>query len=121
MITRSEANKTQSNEINIIIDANGSWQSVCKWAENDGLYEEQKTAFEILVASYVLSFYDEAVVENDEQFEEFDEKRDSLMKLARQNTNDSSPLRMFLTGPAGAGKCKSENIFVFTLKNYLNF
>jgi len=107
-ITRSQANDGLSNTENEIINANGTWQSIAKWGENEGLDGEQQTAFEILAATYVLSFYDDAIVEpaNTEKYPEFVERRTGLSKLARQNTNKETPLCMFITGPAGAGKCK---------------
>jgi hypothetical protein len=42
---------------------NGTWQSIWRWGENEGLDGDQHTAFEILAATYVVSFYDEAIVE----------------------------------------------------------
>ena len=108
IITRSEANEDRSIPEREIIDANGTWQSISNWGGNEGLDEEQQTAFEILASTYVLSFYDEAKVEkiNPEKFAEFIERRSGLSKLARQKTNKEQPLCMFITGPAGAGKCK---------------
>ena len=91
-----------------IISADGTWQSIARWGENGGLDGDQLTAFEILAATYVLSFYDEAVVEatNSENYEEFVKRKNYLCQLARRNTNNEKPLCMFITGPAGAGKCK---------------
>jgi hypothetical protein len=109
-ISRSQADEEDPNAPEkAIICANGSWQSISKWGENDGLDKEQQTAFEILVATYVLSFYEEATVVsvNPESYEEFIEKKNGLRQLARRNPDNEDPLCMFITGPAGAGKCKS--------------
>jgi hypothetical protein len=108
-ITRSQANEDPNSVERKIVSANGTWQSISKWGENEGLDGEQQTAFEILAATYVLSFYDEAIVEatNAETYLQFTEKKNGLCKLARQNTDTTEPLCMFITGPAGAGKCKS--------------
>ena len=105
-ITRSQTNDDPNATEKEIIDANGTWQSIAKWGENDGLDGEQQTAFEILAAMYVLSFYEEARVEA-ENYLEFDEKKNGLCKLARRDRNNEQPLCMFITGAAGAGKCKS--------------
>jgi hypothetical protein len=108
-ITRSQMNDDDNNETEKeIINANGTWQSISKWGENDGLDAGQQTAFEILAATYVLSFYDESIVEasNSQSYESFTEKRDSLSKLARRKSGNEDPLCMLITGPAGAGKCK---------------
>jgi hypothetical protein len=110
-ISRSQANEEDPNAPEkVIILANGSWQSILKWGENDGLDAEQQTAFEIMVAMYVLSFYEEATVlsADTEIYEEFIEKKNGLRKLARRNPDNEDPLCMLITGPAGAGKCKSK-------------
>jgi hypothetical protein len=109
-ITRSEANDDANSPEKETINANGTWQSIAKWGVNDGLDDEQQTAFEILAAMYVLSFYDEAIVEavTEGSYEEFVERKNGLCKLARRNMETEEPLCMFITGPAGAGKCKSK-------------
>ena len=110
IITRTQANEDQNGTGKKRINANGTWQSIVEWGENDGLDMEQQTAFEILTATYVLSFYDEATTEaiDSDNYEAFNEGEKNLRKLARRKTNDTAPLVMFITGPAGAGKCKSE-------------
>jgi len=88
-----------------IIHANGSWQSIVAWGKEAGLDSEQQTAFEILAATYVLTFYDEAThipIENDEDFKK---QKESLCTIARRQLTLDKPLRMFITGAAGAGKC----------------
>ncbi len=107
-ITRTQANEAIHATEREIISANGTWQSISRWGENEGLDGDQQTAFEILAATYVLSFYDEAIVEatNSVTYEEFVERKNGLCQLARRDTNNEKPLCMFITGPAGAGKCK---------------
>ena len=107
-ITRTQANEAIHATEREIISANGTWQSISRWGENEGLDGDQQTAFEILAAVYVLSFYDEAIVEatNSVTYEEFVERKKGLCQLARRDTNSEKPLCMFITGPAGAGKCK---------------
>jgi hypothetical protein len=69
---------------------NGSWQSISRWGENEGLDGDQQTAFEMLATTYVLSFYDEAIVEatNWVTYEEFVERKNGLYQLARQDPQD---------------------------------
>jgi len=90
-----------------VVEATGTWESIVAWAKNEGLDAEQETAFEILAAAYVLSFVDEAEddLDNQNDKEQFRNRRDALRKLARQK-EPSSPIRLFVTGPAGAGKSK---------------
>jgi hypothetical protein len=90
-------------------DACGSWQSIVNWAQISGLDPEQQVAFEVLAATYVLTFYDEAS-ENSADETQFRENKARLFQLARKNPTTESPLRMFVTGPAGSGKCKEETI-----------
>jgi hypothetical protein len=90
-------------------DACGSWQSIVNWAQIAGLDPEQQVAFEVLAATYVLTFYDEAS-ENSTDEIEFRENKARLLQLARRKPTTESPLRMFVTGPAGAGKCKEQTI-----------
>ena len=77
-----------------------------------GLDGGQQTAFEILAATYVLTFYDEANDNLDEKEDQdaSTERSKKLQTLARRQSTHAilpnEPLRMFVTGPAGAGKCK---------------
>ena len=105
-ISRSEIN---DNTERTIVNANGTWQSISKWGESDGLDGDQQTAFEILAARYVLSFYEDAISEtaNSEIYTAFVDNKQNLYQLTRRNSDNKEPLIMFLTGPAGAGKCKS--------------
>jgi hypothetical protein len=97
----------------VAADASGSWESVVKWGRIAGLDAEQEVAFQVLAATYVLTFYDEATenhsVETEVQL--MKENRIRLMKLARVDPEKPDmPLRMFVPGPAGAGKCKKQII-----------
>jgi hypothetical protein len=88
-----------------IVKAKGSWQSILAWGINAELDDEQQTAFSILAATYVLTFYDDA--ENDISgtlLPDIEQYR-VLCQLARKRETNVGPLRMFVTGPAGAGKC----------------
>jgi hypothetical protein len=68
---------------------------------------EQMTAFEIRTATYVLTFYDEAIRDTSGADQSCSEKaKDGLCQLARRNLYSDAPLIMFVTGLAGAGKCK---------------
>ena len=90
-ISRSQANDDLNETEKEIVDANRTWQSVSKWGKNEGLDKEQQTAFEILAAKYVLTFYEEAVVNaavvdttglEKESYIKFIKKKANLYKLA---------------------------------------
>ena len=75
--------------------------------EKNELDQEQQPAFEILASNFVLGFVDEAL-QPDIQSAESKKNRKALMTLARRSLPvHQKPLCMFITGPAGAGKCKS--------------
>ena len=117
-ITRSQMSDDHNESEKEIVNANGTWQSISKWGENDGLDLGQQTAFEILAATYVLSFYDEARVDVtiSDTYESFAKRKDGLSKLARRKPGNEDPLCMFITGPAGAGKCKLKEMNDRTFK-----
>ena len=113
VITRSDenVNEVESNEKKII-NATGSCESIQLWGENEKLDLEQQTAFEIVIASYVLTFYNEAMSNRSIRHDDIDyiKRTRDLHTLARRS-NPRSKLRMFVTGPAGAGKCKNQNCY----------
>jgi hypothetical protein len=107
-LTRSQANEDPNAMETEIINANGTWQPISKWGENNRLDTGQQTAFEILAATQVLSFHDKATAEGTraETYDAFLERQNGVCQLARQKPGNEDPLCMFLTGLAGAGKCK---------------
>jgi hypothetical protein len=88
---------------NRMLNATGSWQSIVQWGKKAELDPEQQTAFEILTATYVLTFHEDA--RQDHRALDLTEQVEMLQTLTRTNVNKPGRLRMFLTGPAGAGKC----------------
>ena len=82
-----------------------------------GLDVDQQVAFEILASTYVLTFHYDA--KQDLFGSDFDDLEKQIMNLkqfARQPPHSAKPLRLFVTGPAGAGKCKQafQNAFYST-------
>ena len=72
---------------------------------NENFDDEQQIAFKILAATYVLTFYDDA--QNDLEVDTtFQENKQNLCHLGRRQMIVHGPLRMFVTGMVGAGKCK---------------
>ena len=92
-----------------IIEPNGTWESIVAWGRNAKLDTEQEIAFQIMAATYVLTFIEEAVEDCKlkETKTEFLKRKKQLELLARrQEGRKNGPPRIFITGPAGAGKCK---------------
>jgi hypothetical protein len=104
--------QTLHDNQNTTLKASGSHQSIILWGQNDNLDTNQQIAFEILAATYVLTFYEDAT--GNEVLVELDD----LRKIARRRENDNKSLIMFVTGPAGAGKCKSYCINQFQKASY---
>ena len=95
------------------VNANGTWDSIVAYGKIAGLDREQQTAYEILAATYVLSFCTEAegTLPTEAERQHFRKQKSRLCRLARRRRNASPdrPLRMFVTGPAGAGKSKQRS------------
>ena len=101
----SENEESQSRKH--IITPNGNCESIVAWDKNAKLYSEKEVAFHILASAYVLTFMKEA----EENCVEMSatalmERKRALELLARRRENLSGPIHLFVTGPAGAGKCK---------------
>jgi hypothetical protein len=107
-LTRTQADEGSDGVEKEIINANGAWQSIQKWGKNEVLDDDQVTAFEILAATYVLTFSDEAIIDasNSESLNAFDVRVRGLLQLARKSEDIKKPLCMFITGPAGVRKYK---------------
>jgi hypothetical protein len=101
-LLRVNDNPTVSN---MVVNATGTWESIVMWGINAGLDEGQQCAFEILVANYVLTFSEDAKKNDDENEIAFRDRLEKLCKLGRRDPQSFVPLCMFVTGPAGAGKC----------------
>ena len=86
--------------------ADGSAESIISFGKTRGLDSNQQLAFQIIVATYVLTFYDEASPANDNlDLNLFESEIIRLRELAKPlNPTSTSRLRMLVTGPAGAGK-----------------
>jgi len=91
--------------------ANGTANSIILWGKRDKLDKEQQIAFEIITATYVLTFVNNAIGDH----RDFDLTLiPNLKTLARKFRKDETgevveynkPLCLFVTGPAGSGKCK---------------
>lgn len=103
LFSRSQEILQQNINENTTQTAVGTAASIIQWGRIDVLDKNQQIAFEILAATYVLTFCEDAseipnIVCVDEEKQ--------LKQLTRCKTGNLDKLRMFLTGPAGAGKCK---------------
>ena len=97
LLVSANANPTNQTD-----DATGSVASIITWCKNDRLDTNQQIAVEIMIATYILTFYENA--EGDDVLDQME----GLKRLARRKPNNCETLCMFITGPAGAGKCKCD-------------
>jgi len=82
------------------IKATGTSASIVLFGIKERLDKEQQMAFEIVVATFVLGFFEsDAITTSTEQMVV------DLKCLARKTKNPNRPMVLFITGPAGAGKC----------------
>jgi hypothetical protein len=105
-VTNNNGVQQDSNPGKII--CNGTWSSIVLWGIQAGLDKNQQVAYEILTATFVLTFYEDAEDCNIQVFTDFSLEcnEQNLTLLTRKNPK--TPLRFFITGPAGAGKCESK-------------
>ncbi len=87
-----------------LLQANGTSKSILNWAGEACLDYEQKQAFQVIVSSFVLTFfYDSNGHQNKYSFFLKKEVR-KLQKLVGHRIAKEKQLILFLHGPAGSGK-----------------
>ena len=86
----------------MVIKANGSAQSIKEWSKKSRLDEHQRTAFEIIISSFILTFFDD--LDATTKVDDIDEEKKKLKKLADTEKRESEQLIALLHGPGGSGK-----------------
>ena len=84
--------------------ANGTCKSIKQWGRENGLDKEQQMAFELIVGTYILSFFEHLHYDIVDMTNLLEEEK-NLKSMVRYKI-DLGPMRLFITGPAGSGKCK---------------
>jgi 6-pyruvoyl-tetrahydropterin synthase len=99
MTTRTGTTENQCTTVD------GSAESIIQYGKDRQLDPEQQLAFQIITATYVLTFYEEAASDPVLNFPRVEEEKEKLNQLAKPlNPESTDHLRLFVTGPAGAGK-----------------
>ena len=105
---RNRSFQTNSNQTLIeTYEANGSVYSIINWARQAKLDAEQKRAFEMIVGSFVLTFYDEAKRDYNRSAHTrsvFVNAKSRLEQLVETNHMNLNQLILLLHGPGGSGK-----------------
>ena len=101
---------TSSPEVDYVVEVTGTAANIIDYGLSRKLDLDQQTAFEILAAEFVLSFVidsfqmDEIKLVDEMVYEQLKQVENELKDLCHWKERNGEPLRMFLTGPAGAGK-----------------
>ena len=114
----TKTNQRQENIMQIVkqaaaiqlCDANGSAKSIIEWGCKCNLDNHQRCAFEVITASFVLTYFKDAGKNNEEMTtrdnqsrRKFVRERKLLCQLAKLS-NDTEQLICCLHSPAGSGK-----------------
>jgi ATP-dependent DNA helicase PIF1 len=104
-----------------LLEANGSVTSILDWAEKAKLDIRQRRAFEIITASFVMSFYNDAPSATGEERNTrsvFSREKRKLQKLLEVRARNNTQMICFLHGPAGSGKTSVIDLVIMYAKQY---
>jgi len=87
-------------ELAVLAEANGTARSIIDWASKSKMDKQQRRTFEVLTAEFILTFYNEAVVDPDHPLRttEFLKEHQKLKKLSGRG-GDTQSLIAFVHGP----------------------
>ena len=110
-----------------LCDANGSAKSIIKWGCKCNLDNHQRCAFEVITASFVLTYFKDAGKNNEQMtthdnqsWTKFVRERKLLCQLA-ELSNDTEQLICCLHGTAGSGKSTVIELVLLYAKEYCSY
>ena len=134
-ILLTKTNRRQKNIMQIVkhaaaiqlCDANGSAKSILEWGCKCNLDNHQRRAFEVIMASFILTYFKDAGKNNEEMTShdnqsqtKFVRERKLLCQLAELR-NDTVQLMCCLHGPAGSGKSTVIELVLLYAKEYCSY
>jgi PIF1-like helicase len=86
------------------LQASGSASSIIDWSIKSNLDLKQRRAFEIITSSFILSYYDPALIGSTHSRSRYNKERYKLQMLVHNATWKSDQLICLIHGPGGCGK-----------------
>ena len=110
-----------------ICDANGSAKSIIKWGCKCNLDKHQRQAFEVITASFVLTYFKDAAKNNEwmttcdnQSQSKFVRERKLLCQLS-ELSNDTEQLICCLQGPPGSGESTVIELALLYAQGYCSY
>lgn len=121
--TYSFADIIKNSEPVQLLEANRSARSIIDWGRKAKLDKEQRRAFEIPAASFVLSFYNDSEGElfSQRDSKKFKHEKKQLQRLVEVTKRGSEQLVCLLHGPGGCGKTTVIDLVVAYGKEYCRY
>jgi hypothetical protein len=109
-----------------VLEANGSVSSILDWAINAKLDQGQQRAFEIFVATFVLTFFGKNTAQlqvpgESLMSENLEKERSKLEQLTEQEKRKSEQLICLLHGPGGSGKTAVIDLLIAYAREYCSY
>jgi hypothetical protein len=103
------------------LEANGSAESIFDWSVNADIDVDQRRAFEIFTASFVLTYYYGASIHNRTRNKQYSDEQKRLEFIVNKTTRKSKQLICLLHGPAGCGKTTIIDLLIEYAREYCNY
>jgi Helitron helicase-like domain at N-terminus/PIF1-like helicase len=120
-IQKSFGELTGQQDTVTVLQANGSVKSIRDWSQKSNLDITQGRAFEVIVGSFVLSFYDSAPSGRTNARSRYSNEKKKLEKLVHRQTWKNNQLICFLHGPGGSGKSALIDLVLLYTNDYCSY